>query len=103
MKAIVLLLLMFFSCKPHFKSEPEQVDSATIAESYLFDHSRLSQDTTYIEIVSCDSLLMVIDSLKTQLFLSNYKVEKVKYYLKIVDKNPSQVKFLRGWMRRAVE
>lgn len=44
----------------------------------------------------------LIDSLKTNLFLANYKIEKVKYYLKICYKNPSQDKFLKGWVTRAV-
>ncbi len=43
------------------------------------------------------------DSLKTKLFLAQYKIEKVKYYLSIVDRKPSQIKYLKGWVRRAVE
>lgn len=44
----------------------------------------------------------LIDSLRTQLFINKYKIEKVKYYLKIVKKKPSQQKFLVGWINRAV-
>jgi len=43
------------------------------------------------------------DSLKTQLFLSNYKVEKVRFYINIVDRDGSQEKFLRGWVKRAIK
>lgn len=50
-----------------------------------------------------DSITRVIDTLRTNLFISNYKVEKVKYYLAIVLRNPSQEKFFKGWIRRAVE
>jgi hypothetical protein len=52
---------------------------------------------------SCDSLTRTVDSLKKQLFVANFKVERVRYYLKVVDKNPSQSKFLRGWVKRAVD
>jgi len=48
-------------------------------------------------------LIKTNDSLRSKLFLANYKVEKVKYYLAICTRNPSQKKFLFGWMRRAVE
>jgi len=37
-----------------------------------------------------------IDSLKTELFLSQFRVQKVRYYLNICIKNPSQDKFLKG-------
>lgn len=45
------------------------------------------------------------DTLKTHLFVSNYKVERVRYYLNIClkDKTGSQDKFLKGWIRRAIE
>lgn len=60
-----------------------------------------------------DSLLIVtnktIDSLKNKnkeqkdlLFLSNYKLEKIKYYIKIVDKKSSQIVFLKGWIKRTL-
>lgn len=44
-----------------------------------------------------------IDSLKTALNISKFKIQKVKYYLAIVDKRPSQIKYLKGWVRRAVK
>lgn len=43
------------------------------------------------------------DTLRTQLLLSNFKIEKVRYYLKIVNNNKTQEVFLRGWITRAVE
>jgi hypothetical protein len=51
----------------------------------------------------CDSLNLTIDSLKKKLFVAKFKVERVQYYLDIVEKKPSQQKFLRGWIKRAVE
>jgi hypothetical protein len=60
----------------------------------------------YSQIVKhtkCDSLSHIIDSLKTKLFLAEYKVEKVKFYTKIVDRKPSQLKFYKGWIKRAVK
>lgn len=58
----------------------------------------------------CDSVIRVNnillkrhDSLKTALFISLYKINRVKYYLAIVNHKPSQAKFLRGWIIRAVK
>jgi hypothetical protein len=58
------------------------------------------------QLTACrDSLkLMALrnDSVTADLFLSNYKVEKVRYYLNICLKNKTQDKFLKGWIRRAI-
>lgn len=62
-------------------------------------------------------LLQVTDSIKTenyllkkenkayrsQLFLAKYKLEKIRFYIKICMRKPSQDKFLKGWVRRVVE
>lgn len=45
---------------------------------------------------------VIIDSLNKALFLSNYRISQAKYYLKICKRNPSQDKFLKGWMNRAL-
>jgi hypothetical protein len=72
-------------------------------------------DTTSLKIKN-DSLLLVIDSLqvkdtllshkydsvRTSLYNSNFKIERVKYYLNICLKNPTQDKFLKGWIKRTV-
>lgn len=50
-----------------------------------------------------DSLIRKNKQLKDELFLANFKVEKVKTYIKIVERKPSQRVFLLGWVRRAVK
>ena len=52
---------------------------------------------------SCSYYKNQNDSLKTELILSNYKIEKVRFYLNITIKKPSQTKFLKGWIKRAIE
>lgn len=63
----------------------------------------ITRDSLRYQIKKNNSLLIISDSLNNKLFLTNYKIEKVRYYLKICDRNTSQVKFLRGWIRRAIE
>jgi hypothetical protein len=55
-----------------------------------------------IDTCKTDSLQHTIDSLRTKLFIANYKLERVKYYLNITIKDPSQTKFLKGWIKRAI-
>ncbi len=33
----------------------------------------------------------------------NFRVNRIKFYLKICNKNPKQDKFLKGWINRAVQ
>ena len=43
------------------------------------------------------------DSLRHELYMSKKKIEKVRFYVKLVDKKPTQIKFLKGWVKRAIE
>lgn len=42
-------------------------------------------------------------SVKTKLFNSNYRLLRIKEYIRICMRNPSQDKFLKGWVRRVIE
>lgn len=50
----------------------------------------------------CVKLQHKYDSVRNQAILDRYRINQIKYYLKIVDKRPSQAKFLHGWINRAV-
>lgn len=104
MKYIVLLLI-FVACSSSVKKE-----SITITPTmemgqrvFLCDSALNVRD---MELVSArDSLKRFKvnnDSLKTNLFLVSFKIEKVKYYLSICKKNPINNKYLKGWVTRAV-
>lgn len=83
---------------------------------YALPDRSIRIDTVFID-KSNDSVLLLnkkilsqvevkekqIDSLKEKLFIATYKIERVKYYLNICIKNPTQDKFLKGWIKRAVE
>ena len=42
------------------------------------------------------------DSLKTELFIANFRLERVRYYIKICKRHPKQTKFLVSWIDRAI-
>jgi len=89
MKICIIIISLFLSCKTN--TEPAAI--VTIPPVII------QQDCTK----KIDSLKARIDSLKTALFLSNNKVEKVRFYLNICLKKPSQDKFLKGWIKRALK
>ena len=57
-------------------------------------------NTTLENLKMCDSSNV---NLKAELFVANYKLGRIKEYSDIVKRNPSQVKFLRGWINRVLE
>lgn len=59
---------------------------------------RLEHDITLYQ----DSLKLVRDSLSENLFIANYKLARIKYYTKIVDNKPAQIKFYKGWIKRTL-
>lgn len=88
---------------------------------YKYIDTCLTKPPAVVPVRSCDSiraakdlviqaktdslikLRIQLDSTKQVLFLSNYKIEKVRYYLNITLRNSSQDKFLKGWIRRALQ
>jgi len=63
----------------------------------------ISQSLQAQTVDSCKIYRRQNDSLKTALFNAKFKVEKVRYYIGIVDRNPSQIKYLKGWCKRAIK
>lgn len=49
-----------------------------------------------------DSLKQRVDTLAKKLLYEKAVVSQVEYYLDICMRNPSQDKFLKGWIRRAL-
>jgi hypothetical protein len=46
---------------------------------------------------------VVNDTLARRLLYARLVISNVKYYLNICIRNPKQDKFLKGWIRRAVQ
>lgn len=119
MKNVFLLFtlsIFLLGCPGTSKKVTEFAVTTIDSNSFLTD-STIAQipeievriDTIYIR-QNNDSLLNIIknlrleqNELKDELFVSNYRIERAKYYLKIVKRNPSQLKFLVSWMNRALD
>jgi hypothetical protein len=96
---ITLALVAIASCRNGQSAECPEVDTASIVMPYIL----LRDSAAEIPAREAAIVYRVPDSIANQLFLARYKLERVKYYLNICLRNPSQDKFLKGWIRRAIE
>lgn len=121
MRNLLLLLITFFalSCKQkvivptenmqttdsvvYLPSKVVNVDSIvqvkidSVTESMRY----LKQENTVL-LKRYDSLKSDNNKLAKDLLHQKLVIENARYYLNIVNKNPTQQKFLRGWMNRAL-
>lgn len=58
-------------------------------------------DRYVVDNTKVDSLELVIDSLQEQLFITKYKLDRIKYYNDVA-KNGNNIKYLRGWINRVL-
>ena len=93
--SLIIISFLFISCSSQVEPTLKYIAPAKSIQQELGQR-----------VFECDSILEVrdrqISALKDSLFIAKYKIEGVKKYLKICDKNPSQIKFLRGWIKRAI-
>lgn len=50
-----------------------------------------------------DSLNAFKNSMSSDEFIAKYKLERIRHYTNIVDKNPKQMKYYKGWIKRVLE
>lgn len=108
MKYLVLIFLFFVACnsKQETTIQPMEVPFHECKDPVIVHDTIIIRDTVVVQIVNrkkIDSLLIVINKKNDSLFVERFRLERVKYYNKIVQKNKSQVKFLSGWITRAVK
>jgi hypothetical protein len=96
MKYLIIAILLF-SCqsKPAIVQPPAAIHDTV-------PPVKIIHDTLPAQVIIVDNR-KTIDSLKTALMVANYKLWRVRYYTGIVDRNPSQLKFYKGWINRAVQ
>jgi len=108
MKNFAMLLVFFLvSCMPKSNTPNPVVSNSVICDSFhttpekIFITDTISVSNEIFEH-KYDSLLRVVKKKNDSLFIERYKIERVKYYNKIVQKNKTQLKFLSGWINRVV-
>lgn len=104
---IVICFFLFFGCK---KEQPKPTpcdpiivtETVYVGEGYKNKFDSIAPLLTKIQAEN-DSLTAINNIIAGKLLSSNLMIENARYYLKITINNPSQDKFLKGWMRRALE
>lgn len=111
---ILVFLLLLIGCKPAnqdspiMKPAPEPVKEIVYVEK--IDTVKIQDDNFKKKFDSIqairkreiDSLKMLNNKLGKELLHNKLIIQNAKHYLNIANKNPSQQKFLRGWMNRAL-
>lgn len=106
---VVIALMYFIACSGPPVSDCTRMRERIVKDSTELAELRISHSELVREISPTKDSLRVFkfinDSLKTQVFLAKYKVVKVRKYLNIClnDKTNSQDKYLKGWIKRAIE
>jgi len=109
MKNLAMLLIIFLvSCTPKSNITNAVIRDTIVRDSIVLcfpdtiiktDTIRMSND---IFEKKYDSLLFVVKKKNDSLFIERYKIERIRYYNKIVQKNKTQLKFLSGWINRVI-
>lgn len=103
---LVILALLIISCScsrgnlHHDSSEPDampfRVDTIMIEDSVKIDSLNRLLDTV------CDSLIFYRDTILYDNYINARRIEKIKYYINICEKKPTNKKYFFGWIKRAV-
>ena len=111
--ALAIVASILVSCKEKDQKCPDVSDIHVGNITTPIDPADAKLDSIILrqknfELVA-DSLIAINDSLKiknkdlaVKLLHQRQIVENARYYLNIANRNPSQQKFLRGWMNRAL-
>ena len=80
-------------------------DTITI---YIVDYSRRDSLANLLKLTqdslrqARDSVVFYRDTIKYEDYINARRIEKIKYYISICNKKPSNKKFFFGWINRAI-
>jgi len=106
MRTIFLCLLttLMISCEPSVQKTVEpviQVPDTVYVEVPVINQERIKELESDVQFWKHQ-----VDSLNTTILYEDYmnarRMEKVKYYISICEKKPSNKKFFYGWIKRTM-
>lgn len=102
---ICLLTAFLFSCKGNSSGETIERESQDTIHSveviYVTDTVLISELKTEIENLK-DSLERVTNEITYENYINARRIEKIKYYINITERKPTNQKFFFGWIRRTM-
>lgn len=104
---LVLLIIMTmnftFSCGD-LKSVDcsKKIDTIEVRDTIIIEDKIKVDSLNKILVNLKDSLKFYRDSIEYKDYINARRIEKVKYYINICEKNSSQKKYFFGWIKRAV-
>lgn len=105
MKTFIFLFISLFiySCNEDYVNESHEV---IIIEKDTIVYKDTFELFVYKELVNSqhDSIVTLnnkLDSISSKLFISEYKLNRIKYYNDIAAKG-NNIKYLRGWINRVL-
>lgn len=103
---LIICLLSIISCntdKKQIKNLQNTVftlqDSICVLNAKNEYYKKVIEDYKYKYDYKVDSVLLINDSLITELKLRDFQLARIQYYNNIAAKN-NNIKFLRGWINR---
>lgn len=106
----VLLVISILSCSGlNSKGSAIRSDTVFIQKTDTIilqaDLNRLKSDSTLLsqENLRLKKIIRSYqDSLDERIFMNERRIEKIRYYIRITEKNPKNKKFLLGWIKRTL-
>ena len=105
---LILLLINSCSCNRGISGDKDKealakADTIVIVDNKKVD-SLLNVLRLYEDSLSCfkDSVSYYRDSIRYEDYINGRRIEKIKYYIGICEKNANNKKYFFGWIRRAV-
>ncbi len=105
MKKVIVSIVTFVSivccvtCCSKTKTNEIQEQHIKVIRDTIIDATCL--DSIIILNAKLDSNKIIIDSITSELFVSNYKLGRIRYYNNIAGKG-NNIKYLRGWINRTL-
>ena len=99
----VLFLLLIVLCSCGSKEVKEEGETAVQVPDivYVADTAKVRELEGKIILLE-DSLKFYRDSIPYDTYINARRIEKIKYYISITEKKPSNQKFFYGWIRRTM-
>ena len=98
---LILLMSLLLGCTTVKTVEPEKELTIKIDTVYFEDTLRVEQLQLQVQYWQ-DSVYYLTTTMPLKDYMNERKVEKIKYYISITERNPNNRKFFYGWIKRTM-